>query len=267
MNNGIIYYNVNTSYAVRLLVSLYSLRKYYKGKVSILSWGSESHNICAPIAAATNADLIRINPVIAASKTPQFLVKTKLPQYSPYINTLYLDADTLVVNKIDELFDLINRWQFVVTSIDGWSTTDKRIIKRLDEWSNTFPILVKQAYLYKNVINCGVFGFNKSSPILNEWYNTAVRGKDFFVPDEVACQLLITKYKHKLLNNQYNCMFKYCNNKNPKIIHYHARKHVEDRRWLYTYNEVVNKNVANIKSWTPAEDRRLFKYLRNMGRL
>ena len=264
--NGIIYYNTGVSYAARLLVSLYSLRKHYAGKISILSWGDKSHTMCAPIATAMNADLIKINPLIAHSNTPQFLAKTKLPQYSPYVNTLYIDADTLIVNRIDELFDIINKWQFVVTSIDGWNTTGKRMHERLNDWSNLFPILVKQAFQYKGVINCGVFGFNKNSPILREWYDTAVKGKDLYVPDEVACQLLITKYRHKLLSDQYNCMFKYCSNKSAKIIHYHARKHTGDNRWLSTYHEVVNKNVANIKSWTPSEDTRLTMYLRRHRR-
>lgn len=255
MNNGIIYYNTGTRYAVRLLVSLYSLRKYYKGRVSILSWGIESHNICAPIAIAMNAELIKINPLMEVSKWPYFLVKTKLSQYSPYANTLYLDADTLVLNKIDELFDIINEWQFVVTKVNNeWNTTDARMYPRLNAWQNLFPELVKRAYEYDGTINCGVFGFNKKSPLLTEWYDVAVKGKNLFVPDEVACQLLITKHKHKLLDNQYNCMYKYCRNKTAKIVHHHARKHVKDKRWIRVYNEVIEKNVANIKSWTPAGD-------------
>lgn len=263
--NGVIYYNTGISYLVRLLVSAYSLRRFYSGDIAILSWGDASHYISSQIAKAVNAQLIRINPQIESSDSPQFLVKTRLHEFSPFVNTLYLDADTLILKKIDNLFPIIKTHSFLASTVDGWKTTDEHIRTRLEGWRGFYPQHVKKALKFGRVINCGVMGFNRTSTLLKSWYKFTLPGKNLFVPDEIACQLLLTEHPHTLVDSRYNCMSKYCNiGYETKIVHYHARKHCtmpQAKNWLGVYYEVISKNVANIKSWQPANDKILKQYL------
>ena len=247
MNNGITYFNFGNKCISRLLVSIYSLRKYYSGDVTILSWGDESHILCEPISKNFGVKLIKINPTVAKCEKPHFLVKTLFYKYSPYINTLCIDSDTRIVGKIDELFDHINSNMFLVTALHGYRTTNKIMGSRMRNWSPKYDNLIKQAYQYKQAINCGIHGFNKQSTLLDEWYDVAVHGKDAITADETACQLLITKHKHKLMGSQFNYPYKYKPNVDDiRIIHYWGGKHKYDSVWADTYNKI--KTLLNDNS-------------------
>lgn len=267
-SNGVIYYNIGTPCLVRLLVSIYSLRKFYKGPISILSWGQESHKICKLIASATNSDVIEINPKMAPSKYPHYMAKTKLHEFSPYINTLYLDSDTLIVGNINNLFDLISQHQMLVTYIEGWPTNRGKMSKRIKSWAPFHPKLIGPALEYGKAINCGVFGFNRKAIILRKWYKLAITNPDYLMPDELSLQLLLPHYQHIAVDNSYNFITKRgnVNDSRIKILHYQSRKHCKpsaDNKWLITYLEVAAKNIANVKLWQPAGDRKLARYLKH----
>lgn len=268
--NGIIYYNTGTVCLARLLVSICSLRRYYTGPISILSWGDPSHEICELIATATNSQILKVDFDMVSCKYPKYMAKTKLQEFTPYENSLYIDSDTLVVAPIDELFGLIAQHHMLVTSIKRFSTRDVRISRRINTWAHLYPDLIEAALNFGHVINCGVYGFNRNASILNEWYKTAAAKDDSINPDEVSLQLLLPHHKHIVLDNSWNFITKRgdTNDPNIKILHYQARKHCHispNNRWLKFYHEVANQNLADIKSWQPAGDPKLKKYLNIYG--
>jgi len=145
MSRGVIYYNRGTSFAVRLLVSLASLRQYYRGPVTILSDGDEAHALSARIAAAFDTDCISWTPDIPSGKNTTYLAKTKYLEVSPCETTLCLDIFTLVVGTVDELFVHAENSLFVVAHFAGWRTDGGVIGKRIRAWTPYLPDHVSPA--------------------------------------------------------------------------------------------------------------------------
>jgi hypothetical protein len=81
---GIVYFNIGTGCAVRLLVSLRSLRRVYAGPVTIVSVGEDSHSICEMIAAALRTDVLRWEPPVSSGSNTAYVAKTFLNQVTQY---------------------------------------------------------------------------------------------------------------------------------------------------------------------------------------
>jgi hypothetical protein len=265
MSSGVIYYNVGQACVVRLLVSIYSLKQHYQGPITIISEGSESDLLCTKVANVMQVDIKQASFNTDGPKNHPFLAKTKIHQAAPYDYNVFLDSDTLVVGKIDELF---NSAPFTITRMADWSTNGPKISRRIENWSNVCPDLVKPALAYEKAINTGIFAFRRDAPIFNEWYDLTLKNRDTFIPDEISCQLLLPKYLHNLLDCRFNWSCKYGPEiEDIRIIHYHGRKHCRPGlpfnadKWIKVYNEVVAQNLADIRTWQPAGDRMLRKYL------
>jgi hypothetical protein len=262
--SGVLYYNTGTSCTVRLLVSIYTLRKYYKGEIAILSEGQPSNEICQKISNALDAYIVPINPKDIPTKNHHFLVKTKMHQYTPFEQNVYIDADTLIKGPIDEL---LNQDTFFVTPISNWKPNQQPISGRILQWQTILPDMIQPALLYKQAINTGIFGFNINDQIMQDWYNYAIKGIDLFIPDEVSLQIMLPKYQHKVLDTRFNCSCVQDNPDNPdiRIVHYHGRKHCKIEYhgilWINAYTEVIKLDIADIKSWQPAGDKTLSNFL------
>lgn len=269
MTAGVIYYNVGLGCVVRLLVSIYSLKKHYNGPITIISEGDESHAICSKIATAMGVDIRQAVFDTNGPRNHALLAKTKINQATPYDYSVFIDADTLIVGKIDELF---NNYPFTITRMCEWSTRGPKVSRRIRNWSEVCPELIEPALDYGKAINTGTYAFQKDAPIFSEWYNLTLRNVDTFIPDEISCQLLIPKYEHLLLDCRFNWSCKYGPDiQDVRIIHYHGRKHCRlglpfnAARWIETYSEVARQNLADVRKWQPGEDRMLSKYLRRHG--
>lgn len=267
---GVIYYNTGTSCAVRLLVSIASLRRYYAGPVTILSEGEESDVLCARIGEALKVEVLPWNCGVEPCKNRAYLAKTRYHEGTPYDTTIALDSDTLVVGAVEGLFDHAEEASFCVTQLGAWRSDGKIIGGRLRQWSAHLPEDVNVAIGYGPAINCGVVAFTKDAPIYTDWHSYAVMGRDFFIPDEVSCQLILHRYPHRILDGKWNRSCKHDDPSLPdtRIIHYHGRKHCRPGlpchadKWVAAYDDVVCQNLADIQSWTPAGDRALTRHLR-----
>lgn len=273
MSNGIIYYNYGSKCAVRLLVSIESLKKFYSGDITIISDGQESDNICSVIAKSTGCKMLSMkNSGVPNGKNYALLVRTRLNLFTPYDWTVYLDADTLVTGNISELFD--QSAPFVATQFCRWKTSGRKISGRIEGFRKVCPELVDPALKFGPAVNCGVWAFKKNASIFNDWYRTAIKNVDSFIPDEVACQLLLPKHNHRIVDCRYNYSCKYGPEDitDYRIIHYHGRKHCREGNkymsglWLAAYDEVIRKNIANVADWTPSGDRMLERYLKARGK-
>ncbi|MDP1591750.1 MAG: class I SAM-dependent methyltransferase [Prosthecobacter sp.] len=267
---GVIYYNSGTSCAVRLLVSLASLRKHYAGPVTILSEGEASHLLCEPIGEALNAEVKRWDSGVKPGKNAPFLAKTRLHLGTPYETTVALDSDTLVVGPIDELFLRAERGMFCVAQLGSWKTSGRIIQGRLRKWADILPDDLEAAIQFGPAINTGVMAFCQEASLFEEWHEVAEQGREHFIPDEVSCQMLLHRHPHRILDGRWN---RSCRHDDPdlpdtRIIHYHGRKHCRSGlpfhadKWVAAYEAVVRQNLAGIRSWTPAGDRQLIRHLK-----
>jgi hypothetical protein len=269
-DRGVIYYHSGTSCAVRMLVSLASLRKFYSGSVTIISVGPESLPYCRKIGGALGADVVTWEPDIPKGKNSILLGKTCLQLATPYLHSLMIDADTLVRGPVDELLDLVAECDFVVPRMANWSTKGRTIKARIAAWKQWVPDAVEPAIAFGAAVNTGVMAFHKRSSLLHEWIGLAILGRERFIPDEISCQLLLPRHPHRIVDARWNCSCRFGNPTHPdvRIIHYHGRKHCRPglpfggELWVAAFEEVLRDNVAGIREWMPSGDRMLKRFLK-----
>jgi len=270
-SKGVIYYNRGTKCMIRLLVSLFSLRKHWSGPVSVICSGKQEEWFIDAIK-KFNGDIINIP---YRDGVGSLVLKASLWRYSPYDLTMFMDADTVVVNSINEYFEYIKEHDFVTGNFANWKTTGGTVSKRIKSWKIVAPDLIEPSLKFGKAVNTGINGWKKSSTLLPEWEELTELGEKnrctTRVVDEMACQLLLHKHKSYVADTKWGESVKFGNyDKNETvIIHYHGNKHVGDRPinsiWKSLYWEmikVLNMDELNGNHWN---DRSLRTYLKNFN--
>jgi len=221
--HGVVYYNANKGYLVRLAVSLSSLRRVYSGSVTIVC-DNNSYEECKEIGEKFNANVKKVDFSLEGRNGVLFN-KTLLHKHTPYKTNIFLDSDTLVVKEtISKLFKAANEHDFVATQMVDWTPKTGVVKKRIQSWNEIVDI--NKALEYPYAVNTGVFAFKTESKLMKDWYDLAVKGKDFFIPDEVSCQIMLPTHKHTTVGASFNTSCKYGTiHRKTAIIHYHGNKH------------------------------------------
>lgn len=249
MNNGVIYYNRGNSCVLRLIVSIKSLRKYYNGNITLLLEGCDLNQFSEFI----QSNDISIVNLDTDTCNNSYVRKIIVSQLSPYDKTIFIDADTLIVGNIDEIFDDIENHDLVVTKFSNWVSSGRTISSRINKFSKYLSEEdLQKAINYGPAINTGVYGFKKNSKIFDEWIKLAKIGQNnnIYIPDEVACQALLHKYNVKIIDAKFNVSAKYGENEQDKrIIHYHGRKHCKKFKlseyWILEFIEILKNNIID----------------------
>ncbi len=260
--HGILYYNAGVKYLVRMAVSISSLRRVYNGGITILC-DAESENECKKIGEKfeTNVKVVDFSTV---SRNEMLFNKTLLHKFTPYKTNIFLDADTLVLKgTVTKLFKAANEHGFVATQFSDWTPENRIIRKRIKEWE---PLTnIKKALKYPFAINTGVFAFQKENDLMSKWHDLASKGGDFFIPDEVSCQIMLPDYKHHTAGASFNMSCKFGKvHRRTAVIHYHGNKHCRingtyqhnSKLWYNEFDAIRDLVKDNIK-----HDKQLRKHL------
>jgi hypothetical protein len=268
MTKGVIYYNRGTKCMVRLLVSLYSLRKHYQGEVAVIYSGDQEQWFLDEVA-KLNAKTI---PMPYRAGEGSLVLKASLWRYSPFDLTMFMDADTIVLNPIDEYFNYIEKYDFVTGNFANWKTSGGTISRRIRAWKNCCPELIQPALDFGQAVNTGIDGWKKGASLLKDWEDLTIKGYQMNctrrIVDEIGCQLLLAKHKCYVADTSWGESVKYGKvDKDTKIIHYHGSKHVGDRPqnllWKQHYWELVN-DLGVKKILEHHGDRALRDYLKKV---
>jgi len=272
MNQGVLYLMHGTSPAARLVVSAWSLRKWYVGRIAVVSTDAAAEEVCHRIAAdpGLGVEHFPVRLERTAKRNWGTLIKSMANQLSPFARTVFLDCDTLVKGDIAALFDLPSDEHVAVTQFSNWSTTQPVVRRRIRSWLDICPELVSPALQFGIAINTGVFAFSSHTTVFERWFSLACAGADKFIPDEIALQLLVPHYPTAVFDHKYNCSAKFGSPKDERtvIVHFHGKKHVGryGALWTEAFEDVVSRNVARIRDWAPAGDHRLQSYLEQSAR-
>lgn len=226
-----------------MLVSLQSLGKFYSGPVTIAS-EDEPPDWFREISKTLGASIIRI------AKTEEYVLaaKSRMWQFSPFDQTLFLDADTIVLGPIDEAFRAIERKGCIVTRFNDWHTHRGRMRARVEAWGKVDKAAVQKAKGYQWAINTGVIGWARGSSVMPAYESMTRRGLAAGgIPkktlDEIAMQLVVPGLSHELLGKEWNISPVFGTLEGGKIIHYHGHKHcragVNFEPWKDGYKELV----------------------------
>jgi predicted SAM-dependent methyltransferase len=199
-----------------------------------------------------------------------YVRKIAISKLTPYDQTVFIDADTLIVGKIDEIFDSINGHDISVTQFCNWSSGGRAIGRRIKGFAQYIPEeTLEKALSFGPAVNTGVYGFPKNSPIFDEWLELAKKGQSsrLYIPDEIACQILLPKYNTKILDSKYNVSVKFgANDADKRVIHYHGRKHCRKfplaEFWLKAFVNFLRNKEADVKEYI-SHDNNLRKFLKS----
>ena len=196
-----------------------------------------------------------------------YLSKTHMGDLTPFEETLFLDADTMVVGDLGPLFDFSTH-SVILTQFAKWLSNGRTIRGRIKQWADVAPGDV--SYMSSHTapaINTGVIAWQRderSAAFMDEWKQLTAR-KPVFICDELAAQLIFWRHNVKVLDSRYNCSPTKDGRKDAVIYHFHGKKHVNREQgraiWLPAYEEACKFNLADLRSWTPASDRRLREFL------
>jgi hypothetical protein len=246
-----------------MVVSMHSLREHYKGPILVFNEG-DVHPLLTDLTTRLGAQVHQFEPI---NSTWNYS-KTAILKWSQFDSTVFLDADTLVVAPIDQLFSWIEQAGMLFVNFANWATRGKTIMKRINEWHDLTPELLQAALDYGSAINTGVFGFSKGHPMLKDWEKIVPLGvqKGLFIPDEIAAQILLPWYEHYLAPKDWGASVKYHGKdiSGVKIAHFHGSKHTGKeplaKMWRAKFWEL--KDVYGLTD--PLGDKRLGAH---MGRM
>ena len=193
---GVIYYNRGEKCLLRICVSIFSLRKVYSGAVCLLYEGA----LDPKVGRFLDKMNVERRQLTYRDDCRALVRKATTWRDTPYDRTLFLDADTIVLNPIDEMFEFLSTYDLVVTNFSGWKTSGRTIAGRIKGFSSVVSEEEIQAAIkygnesnYGGAVNTGVYAFRKDAKILETWENLAYLGSVnhcSFIPDEIACQII-----------------------------------------------------------------------------
>ncbi len=291
MSRGLIYLLTGPAHAARMVVSLWNLRKHNPDlPVTIYTTHHDSHR--AAFCCLNDDRLcdvsIRQTTELAIKKNRQFLTKVHLCPIAPYDTFIYLDCDTLPMADVSPLLDAAEEHEFAATQFCNWMSNSRRIVNRLtalrdavverNQSTGTDPhydfslldfMFRKCTEHQMPSVNGGIFATKRSATLLQGWYDLAMAGRRAFICDESALHLILTQHPSTVLEGgQWNCSGHLGGEiEGPiKIWHFHGEKHIKrdasKEIWLPAFDEVWEKNIADIQSWAPAGDKDLETYLK-----
>ena len=191
-SRGVLLFNRGDKCVVRAIVALYTLRKHWQGDVTFFledPYPHEFDDVCRYF----NVNIVHCEP---NDKVKALVRKTELFINSPYDRTLWIDADTIVVGPIDEMFDYLDDYDVAIPHFAGWWSDGKTITKRIKNYEGIADQkFIDKALEHNPATNTGILSYRKDVPFMKEWIALAQKGDGkMFIPDEVAFQVLYPSY-------------------------------------------------------------------------
>jgi len=268
MKPGVVYLLTNQRLAARLVVSIWSLRNWYTGQITVFTTRPEAHEIGdllerdkrLRISHCTIKDVPDDKPHISA-----YLTKAKFLSDSPYKFTVFLDADTLVVGRLDELLDSAITAPLTATVYARIPTNNSRVNRCLTMWNTLRHKKVQGMriadlldYVLQRplpLVNVGVFTVKRSAKILRPWRQLTMIGRNMPTPEESALQLLLPRYDHQILGCHFNCLPLLTPHMiDVRIWHFagvtHLKHSITQSLWLPYYNQCRRLNIACLDRWS-----------------
>lgn len=237
---GCVFFNFGTAYALRLLVSIYSLRKFYDGPITVFLAPDENSDALGQDIHKIGADVALMDQL--SSTCDRYRVFTE----SPFEATLSFDSDIVFRGSIDALWEPLERDGVLVTrffaplyGVEG-TAASPGFGNRMALLENIQDLVERSTYdravqrLADRIdINIGVLGVSRprGDGFLADWAECMERGRNraILLLDEMLVVALVGDYPHYLADESWNCpadeYFRRTNLADASIIHYFADAH------------------------------------------
>ena len=239
-SRGILYFIRGTAFIERFAVSIFSLRRFWSGNISVIIEGTEATAI-EDFCRRMQVNFIKIGD----TGRPAYAAKISALYRSPYKITLFLDADTIINSNIAPLFDAIGDKDFVFTSHQNLTCREGKGKWRLNAWrahNLVDELILNKAFEYP-FINIGVFVYRAPCLFLSTWLELSTRGEELElgISDEVCAQVFLSELNHIIVGEEWNYSalhgsldFKY------KILHFHGTSHVGNHPFINVFRKMLD---------------------------
>lgn len=237
-DRGCVFFNFGDAYALRLLVSVFSLRQVYAGPVTVLlAPDAAGEALRAPLE-GLGCEVASVGPI------HPWWDRHRLFHESPYAATLGFDSDLIFLAPIDELWSPLEREGLLATrffpnphGVDGTPTEPgwANRVGHLDDVRGlvdreTYATAARRLVEERIDVNVGVMGVARpqGDAFLADWSDRMERGKPDRIPlmDEMLVVALLAEHRHALVDEVWNCpaaeFFRRTNLADARIIHYFA---------------------------------------------
>jgi len=277
---GCVFFTYGGKYALRLLVAVHSLRRFYDGPITTyLARDTTPAALRTPLE-RLGSDVVLIDGLRSPAD------RWRLFRDSPYPATLMFDSDLIFCAPIDDLWGPLEHEGVLVTrffpppyGVDG--TAERR------GWSDRVALLegirglvdarVYEAALERLVnerldVNIGVMGIARprGDAFLADWAQALERdpGRRALLLDEMTVVSILPNHRHFLAEEAWNCpadeFFRRTNLADARVIHYFADgNHVygmrlgrnpetwAGRKWYDAYRETARQ--LDLRPWERAD--------------
>lgn len=204
-------------------------KNYYLDQAVFSASSLKKHMPELPVTLFTNINIETAQPFdnimrITTQVTDVWVTKFDCLLNSPYEQTLHMDADTFVCDKVDEVFSSLDRFDIAATMSVSWNT------RPFQSAPNCFPELA-----------FGVFWFRRNDEVDKFFRKT----RDYLKRRQGGCDepwvrlaLYESKVRFYVLPWEYNCLYvhpAYLFDK-VKIMHGHSKTIEED-------TEIINTKI------------------------
>jgi hypothetical protein len=272
MTQGVIYYNKGRKCISRIIVSMMTMRRHYKGPITLFledgGMGKENMDRLAhDVKKELDVDVI----IDQNDDTTTYVRAVELSLKSPYDLTVWMDADTVILGSFDELFEEAKTHDFVIPHFAGWNSNGGAIGGRIRNLTSVCPQYIQAALDYGPAINCGVYAWKKGSPFLPEWLviSKGAEATKTFIPDEKSCQVLLPQYNVKIMPQKFNVSVVHDRGTtDARVVHFHGRKHCKEYPkcdiWIEWFIKALRDDVCHIRNYIGREfgDKRLTHFLK-----
>lgn len=206
---GVILFVAGTKHNVHAAVCVASLRQHYDGPVALITElngpGREACELIAGDCRLGPIQVIADESIKAGAHGQSYFCKTLLPQLSPFDSTIFLDADTLVVGPLDELWADPHSGEFVLTQFADWVSTGKKMRQRIIPWAEVEPERAARMLAKPwPALNTGVMAWSRASAAFcSDWTETC-RKRVVFMADELAAQIIFPDHPHRIIDDRFN---------------------------------------------------------------
>jgi hypothetical protein len=230
---GYLYIAYGKAFTKEALLSIESLRRYTSLPIAIYT--DEKALV------ETRNENLNIN-LVGEITANHLRAKVDYMDQSPFVNTVFMDSDTVVVRNCDDMFDLLER--FDVAIVNDYARKRKK-------YSDIVPEYGEIPYAFSEA-NSGVIAFNSSTrtqTFLKMW-------KEYFYQyfqqtngwDQISFRISLWKSNVRIhhMPFEYNVRSKENREKQRRFKHEFGEDHMESRIIHIHYDSEIHRGEFNI---------------------
>lgn len=259
-DRGIVYLDMGLRHQVVAAVSIFTLRRYWSGPITIFH-----DEVAAPIVQRIAADgkaEARLFDPVRYRRNSHYAAKPALPAMSPYQNTIQIDTDTIWRGPPDDLFAMLTPTLTIVTQFGCWVTTGPKMRGRIEVWRKADPERVERSLAKPwPALNTGTIAYGNEAVVAREaWARQIAKLPDVFMSDEIGFICLVPDYADRpdlllITDDRFNASPRFGKHKDDAtVLHFHGCGKLDRlpeyrRAWEPEFRQVWQCNFAGIQSW------------------